>query len=421
MNAINATDAEYARLLADNPLLPDVWQLRARLALQDQRNTDAIELLKEGLKHLPGHTALMTDLGDLYLLLRDPISARPILETLLKSKDGHPEYTLTYARLLWLEGDYEQALTCFNEALAQNPDDGKYALRMVQAYLSLNRIPEAMELLQSWRYKNPPGGMVALHALCVFDESGLNDAQTVLADGLRAQPLHPTINYLHAVLLALSGDWDGAKTGIERVQQNEIVKIQWTSFLFAHKSSRNVQFNGLNSTLLNSSITHAPSTGLVLEFGVYHGQSLRQLARRIVGPVHGFDSFSGLPESWKPDEPAGSYSTHGHMPKMPSQVVLHPGWFKDTLPAFVASQTEKVRLIHIDCDLYSSTRTVLKEIYPLLQIGTILVFDEYLGFLGYEQHEFRAWHQFSEQFRIGYEYTGFTLMAKQAAVRITAL
>jgi hypothetical protein len=106
---------------------------------------------------------------------------------------------------------------------------------------------------------------------------------------------------------------------------------------------------------------------------------------------------------------------------MPEHVTLHRGWFEDTLPAFVVSKQEKLRFVHVDCDLYSSTHTVLEGLRPLLQVGTVLLFDEYLGFEGYEKHEFRAWHEFTERHGIHYEYVAFELIAKQAAVRITTV
>lgn len=180
----------------------------------------------------------------------------------------------------------------------------------------------------------------------------------------------------------------------------------------------NIRFHGLATSLLDVAIARAPATGLVLEFGVYHGQSLRQLVRRVNGPVHGFDSFKGLPEAWKSGEPAGSYNAHGRLPQMPPQVDLHPGWFQDSVPEFVAQQTEKIRLVHIDCDLYSSTRTVLNEIYALLQPGSVVIFDEFLGYPGYEHYEFRAWNEFAKKFRVSCEYLGFTLIARKAALRI---
>jgi hypothetical protein len=45
-----------------------------------------------------------------------------------------------------------------------------------------------------------------------------------------------------------------------------------------------------------------------LEFGVWHGRSLRQLAARFPDDViYGFDSFEGLPVTWGAN-PVGSYS-----------------------------------------------------------------------------------------------------------------
>lgn len=421
MDSINATDAEYARLLKNDPLLPDLWRLRARIALQYQRNNDAIELLKQGLGYLPENAALMADLANLYLLTKDPISARPIVENLLKSEDNKSDYILNFARLLWLEGDYEQALAYFNKALATDSGNSKLALHVAQAYVSLGQIQNAIELLQSWRYQSPSGEMMALLALCEFDVSGIDSACKIVSEGIRMHSLNPALNYLRAALLMLSGDSEKASTYVATIQQNEKDRAQWSGLLFAYEVGRNVRFFGLQATLLASAIAVAPPTGLVLEFGVYHGLSLCQLAKLATGPIHGFDSFEGLPEDWTPGEPAGSYNAHGRMPKVPPQVMLHRGWFKDTLPGFVGAQAEKARLVHIDCDLYSSTHTVLQEILPLLQIGTILVFDEYLGFPGYEHHEFRAWHEFSRQFHIGYEYTGFSLMARKAVLQITKL
>ena len=46
--------------------------------------------------------------------------------------------------------------------------------------------------------------------------------------------------------------------------------------------------------------------GLTLECGVYFGRSLRLIAARTPGPVHGFDSFEGLPEAWSASEGAGA-------------------------------------------------------------------------------------------------------------------
>jgi hypothetical protein len=64
--------------------------------------------------------------------------------------------------------------------------------------------------------------------------------------------------------------------------------------------------------------------GLVLEFGVRHGNSINQLARLINSTVHGFDSFEGLPTEWH-NESKESYSTKGIIPEVEKNVILYKG------------------------------------------------------------------------------------------------
>ena len=93
--------------------------------------------------------------------------------------------------------------------------------------------------------------------------------------------------------------------------------------------------------------------------------------------MHGFDSFEGLPEAWH-NEPKGSYSTKGVIPSVQENVVLHNGWFEDSLPGFVEKYQAPVRFINTDCDIYSSTKTVLELLAKQITPGTVIVFDEYI-------------------------------------------
>ena len=63
-----------------------------------------------------------------------------------------------------------------------------------------------------------------------------------------------------------------------------------------------------------------------------------------------------------------------------------------------------VSFLHIDCDLYSSTKTVLTLLAPAIHIGTVIVFDEYCGYTGWEQHEARAWAEFCSEFAVRFEW-----------------
>ena len=60
--------------------------------------------------------------------------------------------------------------------------------------------------------------------------------------------------------------------------------------------------------------------------------------------------------------PAPSASA-GNLPPVRGNVRLTKGFFENTLPGFVAQHPgAKIALLHIDCDLYSSTVTILKNV-----------------------------------------------------------
>jgi O-methyltransferase len=51
-----------------------------------------------------------------------------------------------------------------------------------------------------------------------------------------------------------------------------------------------------------------------------------------------------------------------------------PGWFKDTLPV---APIERLSLLRIDGDMYSSTRDALESLYGKLSVGGYAVIDDY--------------------------------------------
>jgi predicted O-methyltransferase YrrM len=153
---------------------------------------------------------------------------------------------------------------------------------------------------------------------------------------------------------------------------------------------------------------HAPQ-GLALEFGVFKGTTINHLARLAPGrQFHGFDSFTGLPEEW-----AGSryspinFDRKGVKPKVAANVALIEGWFDETLPPFLARETGPIAFLHVDCDIYSSTRTVLDLTAPRLAPGAVIVFDEFFNYKGYELHEYKAFFEFVERWSVSYRFIGY--------------
>ena len=172
--------------------------------------------------------------------------------------------------------------------------------------------------------------------------------------------------------------------------------------------------------ILVYALKKAALKGLTLEFGVAEGVSIGTIARAVEGAVHGFDSFEGLPEDWPGrHEPQGAYSRAGSPPKVPKNVTLHQGWFEATLPAFLKTHEGPVSFLHVDCDLYRSTKTVLDLLSDRIVPGTVIVFDEYFNYLSWRDHEFKAFHEFVNARGVRYTYVAWAY--QQAAVLITGV
>jgi hypothetical protein len=90
------------------------------------------------------------------------------------------------------------------------------------------------------------------------------------------------------------------------------------------------------------------------------------------------------------------------------------------LPPFVAACDKKaVAFLHVDCDLYSATKTVLEQVAPLLVEGTVIVFDEYFNYPGWQHREFKGCAEFiASHDRLGYDYIGYIRNGGQVAVRL---
>lgn len=155
--------------------------------------------------------------------------------------------------------------------------------------------------------------------------------------------------------------------------------------------------------------------GLWLEFGVFTGRSIEQFSRKCPHDIFGFDCFWGLPEKWDDQNPQHSFSLEGRIPAgyivgenhsmfdrsqpkntlpWPKNVKLVPGYFNDTLPKFIEIYKDPIAFLHIDSDLYSSAKTVFDYLKPQIVKGTVILFDEIVGYGDYRKHEIKAFAEF---------------------------
>lgn len=173
---------------------------------------------------------------------------------------------------------------------------------------------------------------------------------------------------------------------------------------------------------LNAALALAPDEGLALEFGVFSGKTLRIIAEG--REAYGFDSFQGLPEAWRSGFDAGSFTLQqgndSEELRLPDagQGHLVVGWFDETLPGFLDEHPDPVGFLHVDCDLYSSTVTVLEHVGPRLRPGSVVLFDEYFNYPGWQRGEHLAWQEYATAHHVDYVYEGYTLADEQVIVRI---
>lgn len=162
------------------------------------------------------------------------------------------------------------------------------------------------------------------------------------------------------------------------------------------------------------------SDGWILEFGVATGRTLNQFAKWLPNKfVFGFDGFEGLPEDWTSRMRKGFFA-RSKLPKVRSNCQLVVGWFDQTLPGFKANRIKNgpIALLHVDCDLYSSTVTILNNLKDNIVPGTVIVFDEYINYPGWQLDEFKAWQEHCKKHKIKYEYIGYVSKHQKVAVRV---
>lgn len=162
------------------------------------------------------------------------------------------------------------------------------------------------------------------------------------------------------------------------------------------------------------------------EFGVYKGATARVLEAMMINKrkLYLFDSFEGLPEDWAGGKwKKGAFQlSHDEVPTFDSEKsVIVKGWFDATIPKFILDHQGHLAFLHIDCDLYSSTKAVLMGLNHKIVPGTILLFDELFmpHALGVADDECRALFDWTREKKRTIKILWKTAWM-QCAVRITA-
>ena len=123
-------------------------------------------------------------------------------------------------------------------------------------------------------------------------------------------------------------------------------------------------------------------TGSVAEIGVYKGGTAQILADYLpMKLIHLFDTFEGMPPT-NPEfdihEPGDFADTSLEavqaLLKDRDNVEFWPGWFPESAEGLTDL---RFCLVHVDVDIYESTKAAIELFWPRLVEGGIMVFDDY--------------------------------------------
>lgn len=387
---VPAAMSAYRQALAADAARVDALCNLANLQVDAGEHDDALENYRKALVLAPELATVHYNLGTLRLKRFEPALAQGHLRAAVQLR---PDYATAWNSLgvaMTELGEAREAVDAFRRASDLAPEFVEPLFNRHGNHVDLGEMAEAIACMRR-AVAIQPSEAPHRFFLAMLCEYGGDAAEGV------------------AMLAALRADGLAAA---------EIDSWDYLRATGATKAGAKSAMTGGGRRTFDVALEGALAEGLVLEFGVYHGKSIRQIAALVDGVVHGFDSFEGIPEGWG-DEPKGAYSTGGRLPEVPDNVRLHRGWFDASLPAFLSVEAGPVRFVNIDCDLYSSTCTVLDLLAPRIVTGTVIVFDEFIGYASWRQDEFKAFHEAVDHHGWRYEILCFSFVTRQVAVRIT--
>lgn len=422
----NEAFAAFERALTLKPDYPDALSNLGNLLLVLGRPQEAVAQYRRALVIAPDSAGIHNNLGK---ALRAMSRREEALAAYRRAMELQPDYAEAQNNVGWMlqtMGRPEDALTAHRRALelaapaSLSLQEARHGLG--NALRALGDRAGAQAAFDAALADGPANAdLLADLAAVLFDDHDPAAAAEALERAVAANPDHLRASFLLGALRDLQGDAAAAERCFACLPPMtgglHYLRDSW-DYVKAHRGPE-TRFFGLTFDLLGHALEAAAREGLVLEFGVLFGTSIRFLASRHDGSIHGFDTFQGLPEAWG-NNPAGAYSTQGQLPQVPRQVFLHSGDFKDSLPPFLAAEQGPLAFAHVDCDLYSATRTLLDLLAERIVPGSVLVFDEYLCTPRWREDEFRAFQEAVLANGWRYDYLAFNFFTRQASVMVKA-
>lgn len=169
-------------------------------------------------------------------------------------------------------------------------------------------------------------------------------------------------------------------------------------------------------------------SGVYAEFGSFGGNTFRMSLNTLglygkpnkIDHFYSFDSFKGMPEPEGIDKQKiwrvgmSSISEENFlkmMKKDKKRISTIKGFFEQSLKVFKFPYNTKIALAYVDCDYYSSTKTVLEFLTSYLSHGMILAFDDWdCYFADNKRGQRKAFYEWSKKINKNYSFEIFRVM-----------
>ena len=444
----------YRRVLELAPGNADARHLLGLSLAQQGRTEEGLGEIEAAIAAAPETVAYRGNLAKLQAQLGRTAEAEASYREVLRRNPDDPDALYNLAELLTGRRQVGEAVVLLRRLAGQMPDDPAVGNALAATLVRAGRADEALALLDGLTERHPDFAEAAHNrATALADLGRIADSEAAAARALETDQNLSGAHWHLGLCRYDAGDLGGAVEAFRRAaacrpasalaapylelaeaerresapatpgnrrETPEIAALREAWDYRAAAGGAALPAFGFKASHLRHALAACEAGGLYLEFGVFTGRSITIIAEALGDetPVHGFDSFEGLPEDWIEGEGKGAYDAGGRLPEVPDNVWLHPGWFDDSLPVFLRQQKGPVAFANIDCDIYSSTRSVLDLLAPRLGPGSVLVFDEYFAYPGWRDHEYRAFQEFAAERGLGYRYLALSPFTRQATLRL---
>ena len=418
------------------------------LAVQNHQKNNlqvAENLYKEVLSVNPNHVDAHINLGVIFHAFREFQKAINSYQNAIQINPNHLDALNNLGNALKDLGEYKKAMGCYRKAIKIKPDYASAYNNLGVAFNELGKDQKAINCFQkaikiNSNYANAHNNLGAisnqlgklqkakncykkaieikpdyseaywnLHALA----SNIDEALTILKKLYNFDNNFIKAKIMISALQGFKGNFDdyNALIALPESKHPYTRSIKW---VFSLPKLPKIFFNRWD--FYDAVVALTDKSRPFYEFGVWNGISFKYLINTFKKGF-GFDTFTGLPESWHNIRFKGAYSSFGTVPKIVGGKFI-VGNFENTLPKFFSKKRPLASLINFDADLYSSTLCALNYSNKIIDKKTILIFDEFLTNDNWEEDEYKALSEFCDNLSIGYDVLAVSFYSKQVAIKL---